>query len=104
MRALLARLASEAARQDARAFVEAVALHEAPARLGHAAHGGSGPALSIAPPTDYAPLLIEAVATALENDFAPVVEALFEAPAPGEDHAPPLQLPADMLAALAQAA
>ncbi len=107
MCALLARLASEAAREDARAFVEDIALLEAPALLEPAAGGDAREppqALSIAPPIDYAPLLIGAVAAALENDIAPPVEPLFDAAALGEDRAPPVQLPADMLAALAEAA
>ncbi len=72
---------------------------------------------------NYAPLLIEAVAAALEEFDAPPVQApqvetpaLLESPlappvelslAEGEDEAtaaPPVQLPADMLAALAEAA
>jgi uncharacterized protein (DUF2336 family) len=75
IRALLARLAGEAAREEARAFV----LDSAAA--GSSATRPERPALS------YAPLLIDAVAAALDDDGAP-----------------PVQLPADMLAALADAA
>ena len=52
------------------------------------------------------PLLIEAVAAALEDFEAPPVAAPCEPvdPASEEDFAPPVQLPEDMLAALADAA
>jgi hypothetical protein len=54
----------------------------------------------------YAPLLIEAVAAALEDFEAPPVEAPCDALelAFEESPAPPVQLPEDMLAALADAA
>lgn len=107
IRALLARLAAEAARDEARAFVE------------DAAFFGSAPApvARIEAPS-YAPLLIGAVAAALEDCEAPAVElaaALEDREAPvvetqpalreiDDDLAPPVQLPADMLAALADAA
>ena len=91
--------------------------------------------LAITGPSDYAPLLIDAVAAALEDCVAPPVETPLQAAERGddcapllidaataalddcapavepfgwltltEDLAPPVQLPADMLAALAEAA
>ena len=100
MLALLWRFASEAARESAREYAEQA--WRAP---------------PLAPPS-YAPLLFEAVAAALEEFDAPPVEppALLESPfAPpvemaSGDHdgegsaAPPVQLSADMLAALDEAA
>ena len=95
IQSLLWRLAAEAAREDARDFAEDSA-RVVPPRW-------------VAPRLDapsYAPLLIEAVAAALEDFEAPPVEAPcdpleleFE-----ETLAPPVQLPEDMLAALADAA
>ena len=98
IQSLLWRLASEAAREDAREFAQSAA-RVAPPPL--AVPWLEGPS--------YAPLLIEAieaVAAALEECDAPL------APAPSialdgqgeEDVAPPVQLPEDMLAALAEAA
>jgi uncharacterized protein (DUF2336 family) len=104
MLALLWRFASEAARASAREYAE--------------------DAWRAPPPLErpnYAPLLLEAVAAALEESDPPPVEppALLESPfapfaplveptlAELEDEAsaaPPVQLPADMLAALAEAA
>ncbi|HEY1941590.1 MAG TPA: DUF2336 domain-containing protein [Roseiarcus sp.] len=123
LRALLARLAVEAARQSARSFAEKAALIE------------STKPLAITGPSDYAPLLIDAVAAALEDCVAPPVETPLQTAERGddcapllidaataalddcapavepfgwltltEDLAPPVQLPADMLAALAEAA
>ena len=89
LRALLARLAGEAAREEARAFADDAVLFAAPR-----------PALAA---LSYAPLLIDAVAAALEDCDAPPVDTLrggFD----HDDKAPPVQLPADMLAALAAAA
>ena len=95
IQSLLWRLASEAAREDAREFARGAA-------------GAVPPPLAVprleAP--SYAPLLIEAVAAALEEFDAPL------APSPSlaldgegeEDLAPLVQLPEDMLAALADAA
>ncbi len=107
MLALLWRFASEAARDCAREYADD-AWRASPPRLER---------------PNYAPLLIEAVAAALEEFDAPPVQAppvetpaLLESPlappvelslAEGEDEAgaaPPVQLPADMLAALAEAA
>jgi uncharacterized protein (DUF2336 family) len=95
IQSLLWRLAAEAAREDAREFARGAA-RVVPPRL-------AVPRLE-AP--NYAPLLIEAVAAALEDFEAPPVEAPadpleleFE-----EGSAPPVQLPPDMLAALAEAA
>jgi hypothetical protein len=104
MLALLWRFAAEAEREYAREFAETA--WRAPA-----------PPLPLDRPS-YAPLLIEAVAAALEAFEAPPVEvpALLESPFAPEielifaeleaetDGAPPVQLPAGMLAALAQAA
>ncbi len=95
MQSLLWRLAAEAAREDAREFARGAA-RVAPPRL-------DVPQLE-AP--NYAPLLIEAVAAALE-EFEPPPE---EAPSDPidlefeESPAPPAPLPEDMLAALADAA
>ena len=101
MLALLWRFASEAARESAREYADDVWRAPSPLRLER---------------PNYAPLLIEAVAAALEDFDAPPVEAptLLESPhAPpvelplAEDAAtaaPPVQLPPDMLAALAEAA
>jgi hypothetical protein len=105
--ALLWRFASEATRARAREYAD---------------DAWSAPPPRIDRP-NYAPLLIEAVAAALEEFDAPPVQApLVEAPArlesplappvelslaEGEDEAtaaPPVQLPPDMLAALAEAA
>jgi hypothetical protein len=95
IQALISRLAAEAAREDAREFAQSAAR--------------AVPPLIAAPlleAPNYAPLLIEAVAAALE-DFEPPPE---EAPAVAldlkceEDLVPPVQLPPDMLAALADAA
>ena len=94
LRALLARLASEAARQDARSFADEVALLAPSTRA----------PLAIAGPASYAPLLIDAVAAALEDCIAPSVEPTLDGAYSGEDYAPLVQLPADMLAALAKAA
>ena len=107
MLALLWRFASEAARECAREYADD-AWRAPPPRLER---------------PNYAPLLIEAVAAALEEFDAPPVQAppieapaLLESPlaplieltlADLEDEptaAPPVQLPPDMLAALAEAA
>ena len=114
IQSLLWRLVAEAAREDAREFAEDSA-HIVPPRW----------IVSRLDAPNYAPLLIEAVAAALEDFEAPPVEAPcdpleleveenpappVEAPsvsldAPFEDGpAPPVQLPWDMLAALAAAA
>jgi uncharacterized protein (DUF2336 family) len=93
IRSLLARLAAEAAREDARAFAEDVVLFEPPA-----------PLLAQPAAPSYAPLLIDAVAAALEDSDAPPLEATCAIPEIDDDLAPPVQLPADMLAALADAA
>jgi uncharacterized protein (DUF2336 family) len=91
---LLWRLAAEAARADARDFAADAARVARPSLF--------APRLE-AP--NYAPLLIEAVAAALE-DFAPPVETPCDALelAAEDDLAPPVQLPQDMLDALADAA
>lgn len=102
MLALLWRFASEAARERAREYAE------------DAWRAPPAPRLEA---RSYAPLLIEAVAAALEEFDAPPIEpALLESPlappveltlaglADEMDAAPPVQLPADMLAALAEAA
>ena len=92
---LLWRLAGEAAREDAREFAADAARIEPP-RL--AAAWLDAPS--------YAPLLIEAVAAALE-DFEPPPEAQADADpveAEFEEGPPPVQLPPYMLAALAEAA
>ncbi len=80
--ALLWRLAAEAAREEARQF---------------AADAAAAP--TDPPPPSYAPLLIEAVAAALDDFAAPPAPAL-----EGDEEAPPLQLSPDLLAALAEAA
>ena len=87
LRALLARLAGEAAREEARAFALDAAF-SAPKR----------PALT------YMPLLIDAVAAALDDDATPPVEAPRLGFEGAEDQAPLVQLPPDMLSALADAA
>ncbi len=95
IQSLLWRLAGEAARQDAREFADDAARAVRP-RL---------TAAWLDAPS-YAPLLIEAVAAALEDFAPPPVEApsvLLDAEGE-EDLAPPVQLPEDMLAALADAA
>jgi uncharacterized protein (DUF2336 family) len=103
MLALLWRFASEAARECARDYADAAWRAPPPPRLER---------------PNYAPLLIEAVAAALEELDAPVVEApaqMESSLAPPVEFtvdqsdddaaaAPPVQLPADMLAALAEAA
>ena len=94
IQALICRLAAEAAREDAREFAQSAARAVPPLI-----------AVPLLEGPNYAPLLIEAVAAALE-DFEPPEEA----PAVAldlereEDLAPPVQLPEDMLAALADAA
>jgi uncharacterized protein (DUF2336 family) len=95
IQSLLWRLAAEAAREDAREFAEGAVRAAAP-RL-------SAPRLE-AP--DYEPLLIEAVAAALEDFTAPAVEAPSEASdAEFEEWlAAPVRLPQDMTTALADAA
>jgi uncharacterized protein (DUF2336 family) len=97
IQSLLWRLASEAAREDAREFAQSAAAAPPPLAV---------PWLE-AP--NYAPLLIEAieaVAAALEEVDAPLAPAPSIAldPGGGEALAPPVQLPGDMLAALADAA
>ncbi len=94
IQSLLWRLAAEAAREDAREFADDAARDRAPRWI--------APRLE---PPNYTPLLIEAVAAALE-DFEPPAEAPSVAldPPCDEDPAPPVQLPWDMLAALADAA
>jgi len=98
--ALLWRLAAESARETAREYAE---------------EAWRAPEIPRLERPNYAPLLIEAVAAALEEFDAPPVEgpALLESPfappvelSPAEeaDDAPPVQLPPDMLAALAEAA
>ena len=108
MLALLWRFASEAARDSAREYADDAWRAPPPPQLER---------------PNYAPLLIEAVAAALEEFDAPPVQAamaetqaLLESPlAPrieltladledDSDDAPPVQLPADMLAALERAA
>ncbi len=95
IQSLLWRLAAEAAREDAREFAEDAARVVPPRFIASRLEAPS-----------YAPLLIEAVAAALEDFEAPPMEAPcdpleleFE-----ESPAPPVQLPEDMLAALADAA
>ena len=114
IQSLLWRLAAEAAREDAREFARGAA-------------DAVPPPLALPRPEapSYAPLLIEAVAAALEDFEAPPAEAPcdaleleseegaappVEAPAVrlaldfADDPAPPVQLPEDMLIALADAA
>ncbi len=95
IRSLLGRLAAEAAREDAREFA-ADAARVAPALL-------TAPWFEA---SSYAPLLIEAVAAALDAFEAPAVEAPTDLMDWQLEHvwAPPLQLPSDMLNALADAA
>ncbi len=114
IQSLLWRLAAEAAREDAREFAEDAARMAPPRWIASRLDAPS-----------YAPLLIEAVAAALEDFEAPPVEAPcdalelefeegaappVEAPAVrlaldfADDPAPPVQLPEDMLIALADAA
>jgi uncharacterized protein (DUF2336 family) len=98
IQSLLWRLASEAAREDAREFAQSAA-DAIPPPL----------AMPWLEAPRYAPLLIEAieaVAAALEEVDAPLAPALsiaFDRQGE-EDLAPPVQLPEDMLAALADAA
>ncbi|MFZ1961866.1 MAG: DUF2336 domain-containing protein [Roseiarcus sp.] len=95
IQSLLWRLASEAAREDAREFARGAA-------------DAVPPPLALPRPEapSYAPLLIEAVAAALEECDAPLAPSpsLALDPEGEEDLAPPVQLPEDMLAALADAA
>lgn len=95
IQSLLWRLAAEAAREDAREFAEDSARMVPPRWI-----------VSRLDAPNYQPLLIEAVAAALEDFEAPPVAAPCEPvdPASEEDFAPPVQLPEDMLAALADAA
>ncbi len=95
IQSLLWRLAAEAAREDAREFAEDAARIVPPQ---FAARWRDAPS--------YAPLLIDAVAAALENFEAPAVEAPCEAVEMESEEGwpPPVQLPHDMLAALADAA
>jgi uncharacterized protein (DUF2336 family) len=95
IQSLLWRLAAEAAREDAREFADEAARTPEPRWI--------APRLE---PPNYAPLLIEAVAAALEDFEAPEVEAPTDplGPAFDESPAPPVQLPEEMLAALADAA
>jgi uncharacterized protein (DUF2336 family) len=114
IQSLLWRLAAEAAREDARDFAEDAARMAPPRWIASRLDAPS-----------YAPLLIEAVAAALEDFEAPPAEAPcdaleleseegaappVEAPAVrlaldfADDPAPPVQLPEDMLIALADAA
>jgi len=94
IQSLVWRLAAEAARQDAREFSDAARAD--PPR----------PTAAWLDPPSYAPLLIEAVAAALEDFEPPPAEAPCVAldQEGEEDLAPPVQLPEDMLAALADAA
>jgi uncharacterized protein (DUF2336 family) len=117
IRALLWRLAAEAARDDAREFAGEAARYEPPLR-----------AIEPAEALSYAPLLIDAVAAALEDFVAATLEDLEAPPAlvviteesagaeaprieapvfwreADDEWAPPVQLAPDMLAALADAA
>lgn len=95
IQSLLWRLAAEAAREDAREFAEDATRID-PARFIASRLGAPS----------YAPLLIEAVAAALEDFEAPPVESPCDARELefGENPAPPVQLPQEMLAALADAA
>jgi len=99
MRSLLARLAAEAAREEARAFAEDAMVFEEPLLRIVSADAPS-----------YAPLLLSAVAAALEEGeameegVAPPIEANAPSQEFDEDRAPPVQLPTDLLDALAVAA
>ena len=86
IQSLLWRLAAEAAREDAREFTEDSARMVPPRWI-----------VSRLDAPNYQPLLIEAVAAALEDFEAPPVAAPCEPvdPASEEDFAPPVQLPED---------
>jgi uncharacterized protein (DUF2336 family) len=93
IQALIWRLAAEAAREDAREFAAGAAGDVAPRQV-----------VARLEAPNYAPLLIEAVAAALEDGEAAPAPAVALDPPYEEDAAPPVQLPEDMLTALAAAA